>query len=160
METTRTLVAFFGCVVVALLAIGGWFGHSYQKERHIQSQHDAALLAAKTAALSMVNVDAASVDIDVRRILDSTTGTFHDDFAKRSKAFAAAVEKANSRSEGSVVEAAVRSVDDGRAHVLVVATMMMSAPATPLQRPQAWRMLMTVEPTDGPDKVSEVEFVQ
>ena len=42
---------------------------------------------ARQGALNLTTIDCQSADADVQRILDSATGTFYDDFSKRSQPF-------------------------------------------------------------------------
>ena len=95
----------------------------------------------------------------MQRILDTSTGVFHDDFQKRSQAFADVVKRARSKSEGSVVSSALESRDGDTARVLVVMSVTMTSAGAAQQDPQAWRMRIGVQQSDGVAKVSDVEFV-
>jgi len=54
----------------------------------------------------LTTIDYNEADADVQRILNSTTGSFYDDFSKRSQPFVDVVKQARSKSEGTVTEAA------------------------------------------------------
>ena len=100
------------------------------------------------------------VDADIKRVLDSATGAFHDDFQNRSQPFVEVVKKVQSKSEGTIAEAGLLSYTKDQAQVLVavsVKTSMAAAPAD--QEPRRWRMRLTVDKTGDSAKVSNVEFV-
>jgi Mce-associated membrane protein len=97
--------------------------------------------------------------IDVQRILDTATGTFHDDFAKRSPAFVDVVKKAQSKSQGTITEAGLESGGGDQGQVLVAVSVKTSTAGAAEPQPHAWRMRISVERVGDGAKVSNVEFV-
>ena len=117
------------------------------------------LQVGRHAALDLTTISAANADTDVARILDSSTGTFHDDWAQRAPAFVGVVKKAQSKSEGSVTAAALESVESDRARVLVAVAVKTSTVDAPEEKPRAWRMRIDVQKVGDGTKVANVEFV-
>ena len=115
--------------------------------------------AATRGAVNLTTIDYERVDEDVQRILDSSTGAFRDDFEKRADSFKEAARKAQSKSVGTVAEAAVESVDGDQGRVLVAVTVMTSNRGVPEQSPRGWRTRVGVVQTEDGMKVSQVEFV-
>lgn len=99
-------------IVAALAAVGGSLGlqawHAHQQELRVAE----FLQAARQGALNLTTISWQHVDDDVRRILDSSTGTFHDDFEKRSQPFVDVVKRVQSDSKGEITLAAVESASD------------------------------------------------
>jgi Mce-associated membrane protein len=146
-----------GLVTVAGLA--GWLGYRAHDSRHAAIERNQYLQVGRQAALNLTTINYTQAEADVQRILDSSTGTFHDDYQTRAKAFIEVVKQAQSQSVGTIAEAGVVSESDGRADVLVAVTVKTSVSAAREQEPRNWRMRMTVQETDDGMKVSNVEFV-
>jgi Mce-associated membrane protein len=99
------------------------------------------------------------VDADVQRILDSSTGPFHDDFQNRSQSFIDVVKQAQSTTEGSITEAGVESMQYDTAQVLVAVSVKTSNAVAAQQEPRAWRMRLAVQKVGDSAKVSNAQFV-
>lgn len=150
--------------VVALVALGalaGKLGYTIVEERRDSAAHNEFVEVARQGAINLTTIDHTTADADVQRILDGSTGTFHDDFQKRAQPFSDVVKQAESTSVGTVTSAALESREGDQAQVLVVMSVQMSSPAdTAEQLPQVWRMRIGVQETGDSAKVSDVEFVQ
>ena len=155
-----TVSAKVTAVLVALAALTVFLGYRDHQVRAGDGLRREMVEVAKQGAVNLTTIDHERVDDDVRRILDSSTGEFHDDFAKRAESFADAARTAQSKSVGTVTDAAVESVDGGTGHVLVALTVMTSNRGVPETQPRAWRTRVTVTGTDDGLKVSQVEFVR
>lgn len=145
--------------LVAVGALAGWFGYRAVEEQRVSAERREFVDAARQGVVNLTTIAYSTVDADVQRILDSSTGTFHDDFEKRSAPFAEAVRQAQSTSEGTVTEAAIESQDGDTAAVLVTVSMAMTYPTAPPQPPNSWRMRIAVEKRDGATKITDVQFV-
>ena len=88
------------------------------------------------------------------------TGAFRSDFKSRSSAFIDVVKSAQSKSTGTVTEAAVESVDGKSGQVLVAVSVSTATRGVAEAAPRYWRMRLTVTKDDGGAKVSKVEFVR
>jgi Mce-associated membrane protein len=157
---TRSVVAASVAAIVALLGAGGWLGYRLHDDRDTQAQHNLYVQVARQTAINLTTINYNEVDADIKRVLDSATGAFHDEFQNRSGPFVEVVKKVQSKTEGTIAEAGLLSATKDQAQVLVavaVKTQMAAAPAD--QEPRRWRMKLTVDKTGDGAKVSNVEFV-
>ena len=147
-------------IIVALLGLGGWLGFRVHQDDQVQAQRNLYVPVARQTAINLTTIDYSEVDADIKRVLDSATGAFHDEFQNRSQPFVEVVKKVQSKSEGTISEAGVLSYTKDQARVLVaVAVKTSMAGAPPDQEPRRWRMRLTVDKTGDSAKVSNVEFV-
>ena len=146
--------------IVALLGVGGWLGFRVHQDDQVQAQRNLYVQVARQTAINLTTIDYTEVDADIKRVLDSATGAFHDEFQNRSQPFVEVVKKVQSKSEGTISEAGLLSYTKDQAQVLVaVAVKTSMAAAPPDQEPRRWRMRLTVDKTGDSAKVSNVEFV-
>lgn len=146
-------------VVSTLAGLVGWLGFTTYQTRQAQQQRALFLRVGRQGALNLTTISYTHVDADVRRILDSSTGTFHDDFQKRSQPFIDVVKQAQSTTEGSITEAGIESVQGDQAQILVAVSVKTSNAGAAQQEPRAWRMRIAVHKAGDAAKVSNVEFV-
>jgi Mce-associated membrane protein len=147
-------------MIVALLGAGGWLGFRIHQDNQVQEQHNLYVQVARQTAINLTTINYTEVDADIKRVLDSATGAFHDEFQNRSQPFVEVVKKVQSKSEGTISEAGLLSYTKDQAQVLVaVAVKTSMAGAPPDQEPRRWRMRLTVDKTGDSAKVSNVEFV-
>jgi Mce-associated membrane protein len=157
-ELTAGVIAV-SLVLVAMAALAGWLGWQTLQARDEQ-QHRAVLLqVGRQAAINLTSIDYTTVDADIQRVLDASAGTFHDEFQSNATAFANVVRQAQTKSQGSVTEAGVESIDGDSAQILVTASVKTSSAGVPEQDPRIWRMRITVAQTPGGAKVFNVGFV-
>jgi Mce-associated membrane protein len=145
--------------VLALAGLTGWLGFRTYQSHQADEQQKLFLQVGRQGALNLTTIDFQHADADVQRILDSATGTFYDDFDKRSKPFIEVVKQAQSKSVGTIAEAGLESESDNGAQVLVAVTVKTSNAGAPEQAPRAWRMRISVQKVGDEAKVSNVEFV-
>jgi len=115
--------------------------------------------AGKQMAVNLTTISYQSVDNDVQRVLDGSTGVFHDDFNQRTAAFKQTVRNAQSVSTGTVAAAGLESLDGSQARVLVAVTVTTRNANEPNQDPRSWRMRLVVDRVGETYKTSNVEFV-
>jgi Mce-associated membrane protein len=145
--------------VLALAAVGGWFGYGMYRAHQTDMQRSRFLSAAKQGALNLTTINYTQADADVQRILDSATGQFYDDFAKRAPAFIDLVKQRQAKTHGNITEAGVESTSGDSARVLVaVAVDTTSLDATD-QSPRHWRMRIDLQKVGDTVKLSNVGFV-
>jgi Mce-associated membrane protein len=157
---TRGLIAAGVAAIVALVGLGGWLVYRVHEDNHVQAQRNLYVQVARQTAINLTTINYTEVDADIKRVLDSATGAFHDEFQNRSQPFVEVIKKVQSKSEGTIAEAGLLSATKDQAQVLVavaVKTSMAAAPAD--QEPRRWRMRLTVDKTGDSGKVSKVEFV-
>jgi Mce-associated membrane protein len=148
--------------VVALIALGGvagWLGYGAYQSHRSQEQSSVFLAVARQGALNLTTIDYTRAEADVQRILDSSTGTFYDDFDKRSRPFIEVVKQAQAKSDGTITEAGIESERGDEARVLIAVSVNTTTAAAPSAAPRAWRMRISVQKVGAAAKVSNVEFV-
>jgi Mce-associated membrane protein len=155
----RLAVSFGLVALVRLAALGGWLGPKAYESHQAAEQRKLYLQVGRQEAINLTTIDLQHVDGDIRRVLDSATGTLYDDFAKRSQPFVDAVKKARSTSVGVVTEAGLESEARTEARVLVAVTVKSSNAGVVEQEQRAWRMRISVRRVGDDAKVSNVEFV-
>lgn len=154
------LAVTVGILIVTMLAVlTGWLGmHTYQSHTDAETRN-LLLQTARQAALNLTTIDYTRAEADIQRIVDSSTGTFKDDFQRRSQPFIAVIKQSQSKSVGTITEAGLEAVegDQGRALVAVSVKTTSSDPVD--EEPRAWRMRIVVQKQGPTAKVSNVEFV-
>jgi Mce-associated membrane protein len=151
--------AVAGMIVVAALAVSGFTIWNHHQIGVQQAREDAYLEAARQGVLALTSMDSARAADDVRRVLDRSTGAFRTDFQTRSADFTKVVEQSQVATQGEITAAAVESMTDESAVVLVSAVSRITNSAGAQQEPRVWRLSVTVT-RDGPEpKMSKVEFV-
>ena len=158
-DVRRVLTAGIA-VVVALAALFGWFGQQAYRDWSSDHLRKELLQAGRQGAVNLTTIDYVRAEADVQRVLDSATGAFRSDFKSRSSAFIDVVKSAQSKSTGTVTEAAVESVDGKSGQVLVAVSVSTATRGVAEAAPRYWRMRLTVTKDDGGAKVSKVEFVR
>lgn len=153
------VAALCAVAFVALAGLGGWMGYRLVDERRESAQQSRFVETARQGAINLTTIRHATVDEDIKRILDTSTGAFHDDFQKRAESFAEVVRQARSASHGSVTSAALESHEGDTAKVLVVMSVQMSSDEAPEQVPTVWRMRIGVQQSGDSARVSDVQFV-
>jgi Mce-associated membrane protein len=146
-------------VVVGLAALTGWLGFRTYQSQEADAQRSLFLEVGRQGALNLTTINYTQAEADVARILDSATGTFHDDFQKRSQPFIEVVKQAQSKTEGTVTAAGLESVNGDSAQVLVAVSVKTTNAGAPEQQPPAWRMRIDVQKVNDGVKVSNVGFV-
>jgi Mce-associated membrane protein len=160
MSPVRLAIVVGVVAVIASTSVAGWLGYREHQVREGQQQTELLIQAGRQGALNLTTIDWQHADSDVRRILDSATGSFYDDFAKRSKPFIEVLKKAQSKSVGTVTEAGLESQSGDEAQVMVAVSVVTSNVGEPEAEPRHWRMRISVKKVGEDAKVSNVAFVQ
>lgn len=146
--------------IVALVGVAGWLGYRLHQDHQVQAQRNLYVQVARQTAINLTTISYTEVDADIKRVLDSATGAFHDEFQNRSKPFVEVVKKVQSKTEGTVAEAGLLTYTKDQAQVLIAVAVKTSLAAAPADdEPRRWRMRVTVDKTGDGAKVSNVEFV-
>ena len=124
-------------------------------------QREAAFVAgAKQGVLNMISLDFNKAKADVQRVIDSSTGQFKDDFQQRANDLIAVVTQSKAITEGTVNAAAIESMDQDSAVVLISETSQVTnSPPGKDEPPRIWRLRVTVSEVGGQYKMSKVEYV-
>jgi Mce-associated membrane protein len=160
MSPVRLAIVVGVVAVIASTSVAGWLGYREHQARQAQQQSELLIRVGRQGALNLTTIDWQHADSDVRRILDSATGSFYDDFAKRSKPFIEVLKKAQSKSVGTISEAGLESQSGDEAQVMVAVSVVTSNVGEPEAEPRHWRMRISVKKVGDDAKVSNVAFVQ
>lgn len=160
MSPVRLAIVVGVVAVVASTSVAGWLGYREHQARQAQQQSELLIRVGRQGALNLTTIDYQHADSDMQRILDSATGSFYDDFAKRSKPFVEVVKKAQSKSVGTVTEAGLESQSGDEALVMVAVSVVTTNVGEPEAEPRHWRMRISVKKVGDDAKVSNVAFVQ
>jgi Mce-associated membrane protein len=159
MSTVRLATVVGLVTLVSLTGLSGWLGwRGYQAQQAAQ-QRELLVQIARQGALNLTTIDWQHADNDVRRILDTATGPFYDDFSSRSQPFIEVVKKAQSKSVGTVTAAGLESQSGDEAQVMVALSVKSSNLGDAEQEPRNWRMRISVQRLGDQVKVSNVAFV-
>jgi hypothetical protein len=162
-KRSRTTALVVPIVLVILVIAAGTFAAmtSARADRHADAPPRWAIFvqAGRQTAIYLTSINVATVDADVQRILDNSTGTFHAQFVQRAQPFTQTVRDAKSVAVGTVTEAGIEDLDGDRAHVLVAVTVNTTLPDQPPQVPRAWRMRISVVRDGDAYKADNLEFV-
>ena len=115
--------------------------------------------AARDGIVALLSIDHGRARADVQRVLDLSTGQFHDEFARSADDFVKTAEDSKAVTKGTVNVAALERVDGDRATVLVAATSEVSNVNGASQDPRPFRISVTVTREGETCKMSDVEFV-
>ncbi len=148
-------------LICSFAALSGLMMWQHHKSTQRQQRAAAFVAGAKRGVINMTTMDFNRAKEDVQRLIDSSAGKFRDDFAQRADDFTASVQRSKVVTEGTVNAAALESMDEHSALVLVSATTRITNPAgaKDQQPPRAVRLKITVTEDGGQYKMSKVEFV-
>lgn len=159
-STVRRALTGGIAAVVGLAVLFGWFGQQAYRDHSADKLRRELLAAGKQGAVNLTTIDYARAEADVQRVLDTSTGAFRADFKTRSAALIDVVKKAESKSFGTVTEAAVESVEGKSGRVLVAVEVKTRNRGVDEAQPRYWRMMLTVTKDGDAVKVSKVDFVR
>jgi Mce-associated membrane protein len=144
---------------VLLAGLVGWLGFRAYEADNLEAQRNLFVQAARQGATNLLTVDYHHADADAQRILDSTTGKFHDSFARRKQSYIDHANRMRSEFVATATDAGLESRNGDQGKVLVAVTVKSSDPAQAQQEPQFWRIRVTVKKMGETAKVSDVVFV-
>lgn len=159
MPPAQLAITFGMAALLVLTIVCGWLGYSTYQEKKAAHLRQELLQVARQGAVNLTTIDFEHADADVKRILDSSTGQFFDEFSARSAPFIEVVKKAQSKSVGTVSAAGIESINGLEGQVLVAVAVKTTTKGVPDDQPRYWRMRMIVDKQGADAKVSKVEFV-
>ena len=115
--------------------------------------------AARDGIVALLSIEHTRAQADVQRVLDLSTGQFHDDFARSADDFVKTAQDSQAVTKGSVNFAALEKVDGDQAVVLIAAVSEVSNVGGARQDPRPFRISVTVTRHGEECKMSDVEFV-
>jgi Mce-associated membrane protein len=158
-EMSTVLPAVAIVTICGLLGVSGWMLWHHHDVLDKRQQSAAFAAAARQGVINLTSLDFNKAKQDVQRILDSSTGEFKDDFARRADDFASVVKDSKAVTQGSVAASAVESMGKDSAVVLVLANERVTNVAGAKDAPRAFRFRVSVVRDGDELKISKLEFV-
>jgi Mce-associated membrane protein len=162
----RPKLSTAAAILAIIVILAASAGSVYMVLEHRDASHRRQLAAEFAAAARQGVVTLTSLDFNnakdgVQRILDDSTGSFKDDFAKMAGDFTKVVEQSKVVERGTVQAVGVDwdSMTDDSAVVLVASTSEVTNAAGAKQDPRTFRLIVTLARDGGQLKMSKVEFV-
>lgn len=154
-------VAAAAILTTACLVVTGWM---IWQHRDVAGQHQRAAeyaAAARQGVINLMAIDHTTAQDSVQRVLDGSAGRFRDNFAETAEEFVQALQDEKIVTKATVNDAAVESMTDDSAVVLVSATSRREGQQAPAdqQQPRLWRIVLNMVRDGGQIKMSSVEFV-
>jgi Mce-associated membrane protein len=146
-------------LIICFVAASGHMAWQHRDATQREQRAARFVAGARQGIVNMTSLDFTKAKEDVQRVIDSSTGQFRDDFQQRAKDFTTVVEQSKVTTEGTVNAAALESMDEHSASVLVSATSKITNAAGAKDEPRAWRLRVTVTEDGGQYKMSKVDFV-
>ncbi len=115
--------------------------------------------AARQSVVTLMSLDFNKAKDDVARIIDNSTGQFHDDFKNQADDFIKVAQDSKVITEVAVNAVGIEQMTDDSATALVSATSRVSNAAGAKQEPRSWRLSVVLQRDGGQIKMSRVEFV-
>ncbi|MCV7383276.1 hypothetical protein [Mycolicibacter longobardus] len=149
---------------LAVLAIGGLIAADVLMLLHhrgaTQRQHQAAeyAAAARQGVVTLMSLNYETVDEDVKRIIDNSTGEFKKDFEAHAGDFTKTARESKTVTEATATVSGVESMSDNEAVVLVAASTKVTNTAGAKEEPRNWRLTVHVARDGDQVKMSKVDF--
>ena len=146
--------------IVGLLSGTGFMVWQHHRATERRQQIAEYVAAARQSVVNLMSIDYRTAKDSVTRVLDGSTGKFHDNFADTANDFVKALQDEKVVTKATVNDAAVESITGDSAVVLVSATSRREGPAAPKdqQLPRVWRVVLSLQREGGQIKMSAVEF--
>ncbi|WP_232836150.1 hypothetical protein [Mycolicibacterium smegmatis] len=147
----------------ALLTVGGYLTWDHRKTVHserMRAEYTAEYTAAaRQVAVSLMSIDHNNANGDVQRIIDNSTGEFRDEFTRASEDFVRLAKDAKVTTEATATAAAVESMTDDAAVVLVTVSSTVTNAEGAKDSPRNWRLSVDLRRDGDQIKMAKVEFV-
>lgn len=160
----RTIaVAVTTLLAAGLLGATGYMVWQHQKAAETRRSAAEFTAAARQDVINLMSMDYNKAQESVQRVLDNSTGRFRANFDETADEFARALREEKIITTATINDAAVEpgSMTETSAVVMVSATSQREGKQAPKdqQRPQVWRVVLTLEREGDQIKMSGVEFV-
>ena len=143
----------------ALLVVSGFLLWQHQQSDREQQRRAEFAAAAEQAVVTLMSIDSSRAQEDVQRIIDNSTGQFHDDFKNSATDFVDVAKQSKAVTKATAQAAAVQSMTKDSAVVLVTASTTISNSAGADKQPRTWRLSVDVVRDGDQIKMSKVDFV-
>ncbi|MEV1167000.1 hypothetical protein [Nonomuraea sp. NPDC049784] len=142
----RILIAALSGVLAVLVGTGVWIAAQARDEQGRAGDKQAALLAAGTHAKSLISLDYKTVDADVKRIIDSSTGAAKAEYEANAAKLKTTTVENKVVQHGVLRATGLASMAGAMAKVLVVADVEIrwdGSKSPPQERYYRWSMEVT-----------------
>ena len=157
LKILATVVAI--ACTAALITLSVLMFYSHRDQAAEQQRRAEFSAAARQSVVTLMSLDFNKAKDDVQRIIDNSTGTFHDDFKNQAEDFIKVAQDSKVITEVTVNATAVDSMTEDSAVVLVSATSRVTNSAGAKQEPRSWRLSVDLKREGDQIKMSKVEFV-
>jgi Mce-associated membrane protein len=157
-----TLAGILAVIVIVASLIASALMVLKHRDASQQRQRTAEFAAAaREGVVTLTSLDFNDAKAGVQRIIDDSTGSFRDDFAKMASDFTKVVEESKVIEQGTVQAVAVdrEKMTKDSAVVLVASKSEVTNAAGAKQDPRTFRLVVTITRDGDQLKMSKVEFV-
>ncbi len=157
----RTVAATVAVLLIAgLSSATGYMVWDHRKAEAQRQRSAEYAAAARQGVVNLMSMDYTKAKESVQRVIDDSTGKFKTNMEDSTDDLVKALQDSKMTTKVTVNDAAVDSMDEQSAVVLVAATSHREGPNAPKedQQPRVWRVMVTVEHDGGQIKISDVEF--
>ena len=148
-------------IIIASLAASADIVLQHRNASHQHQRAAEFAAAAREGVVTLTSLDFNDAKAGVQRIIDNSTGSFRDDFAKMAGDFTKVVEQSKVVERGTVQAVAVDldSMTNDSAIVLIASTSEVTNAAGAKQDPRSFKLIVTLTRDGDQLKMSKVEFV-
>jgi Mce-associated membrane protein len=146
----------FICATLTASGYLVWHHHKVVQQRQRTAEF---ATAARNAVVTMMSIDPSKARDDMQRFADNTTGLFKAGILMGAEDAVKALEQSKVSSKGAVQAAAVESMTEDSAIVLVAAKSEFTKPGQAKPESRSLRVVVTVQTDGGQLKISRIEFV-
>jgi Mce-associated membrane protein len=146
-------------LICACATVSGLMLWQHEKVSKQHARDGEFVGAAENGVVALLSIDYNHAKADVQRIIDASTGSFRDDFTRDADSWVKTAEDSKTVTKGSISAAALESVTEESAVVLLAASSKVTNANGAQEDPRAWRMSVTVVRDGDRLKMSNVEFV-
>ncbi len=152
-------LALAALLIGVMLTLTGLMLWQHAQVSAQRAQERRCVDAARDGVVALLSIDYNHARADVQRVLDSTTGQFHDDFSRSAEDFIKTAEESKAVTVGKVNAAALDTIDGARARVLISATSVVTNAKGAKEDARPFRMNVAATRDGDTCKMSDVEFV-
>jgi Mce-associated membrane protein len=146
----------FICATLTATGYLVWHHHTVVQQRQRTEEFAAA---ARNAVVTMMSIDPSKARDDMQRFADDTTGLFKAGILMGAEDAVKALEQSKVSSKGAVQAAAVESMTEDSAAVLVAAKSEFTKPGEAKPESRSLRLVVNVQRNGEQLKISRIEFV-
>lgn len=157
-RTTRwkALAVLVGLAAVAVVA---WQGLSLRESRRLDERGRAAISIAEDQVLDLTTLDSKTVKQKLEAMAHRTTGDFSQQLDSIAQSFVDSIVEAKLTSEGHIDAAALKSIEERSASVLVAASVLVTNKKQAEPSSRSYRMKINLVWTEDEWLIEKMEFV-